>query len=107
MASPIRFKSSVIRDLNHHDPVTAERIIREIEETIGSDPSIGEPLFWGFKGLFRFRIGGYCVIYARYQDSILVVRIGHRSLCTGNWGNLLSRTVKKGCNSCVPPFLNQ
>lgn len=78
MASPIRFKSSVIHDLNHLDPATAERIIREIEETIGSDPTIGEPLSGEFKGLFRYRIGRYRVIYARYPEFVLIVRIGHR-----------------------------
>lgn len=78
MASPIRFKSSVIRDLNHLDPATVERIIREIEDTIGSDSTIGEPLSGEFKGLLRYRIGEYRVIFVRYPDSVLIVRIGHR-----------------------------
>ena len=78
MASRIEYKSLVLRDLNHLDPKITERIIGEIEETLGSDPDCGEPLSGEFKGLFRYRIGEYRVIYARYPDSVLILRIGHR-----------------------------
>jgi mRNA interferase RelE/StbE len=78
LAYPINFKSSVLHDLSHLDPHIAERIIREIEETLGSDPESGEPLSGEFKGLFRYRSGEYRVIYARYPDSVLILRIGHR-----------------------------
>ncbi|HPH35475.1 MAG TPA: type II toxin-antitoxin system RelE/ParE family toxin [Methanoregulaceae archaeon] len=77
MASPIEYKTSVLRDLSHLDPPIAERIVREIEETIGSHPDCGEPLSGEFKGMFRYRIGEYRVIYARYPDSVLILRIGH------------------------------
>jgi mRNA interferase RelE/StbE len=50
----------------------------EIEDTLGTDPDIGEPLSGEFKGLFKYRIGEYRVIYARQSDSVLVLRIGHR-----------------------------
>ncbi|HNB02896.1 MAG TPA: hypothetical protein PLV88_01270 [Methanoregulaceae archaeon] len=43
MASPIEYKSSVLRDLSHLDPPIAERSVREIEETIGSLPIAGSP----------------------------------------------------------------
>jgi mRNA-degrading endonuclease RelE of RelBE toxin-antitoxin system len=54
----------------------AERLIREIEETLGADPDSGEPLSGEFKGFFRYRIGEYRVIFSRYPDSVLILRIG-------------------------------
>lgn len=78
MAYPIKFKSSVLYDLSHLDPPIAERIIREIEKILGSDPNSGDPLSGEFKRLFRYRIGEYRVIYTRYPDSVLILRIGHR-----------------------------
>jgi hypothetical protein len=49
LASPIKFESSVLHDLSHLDPHIAERIIREIEETLGADPESGDPLSGEFK----------------------------------------------------------
>jgi len=78
LAFHVEYKSSVLRDLNHLDHHLAERIIRDIEDSIGSYPDRGEPIAGEFKGFFKYRIGEYRVIYARYPDSILILRIGHR-----------------------------
>jgi mRNA-degrading endonuclease RelE of RelBE toxin-antitoxin system len=39
----------------------------------------GEPLGGEFKGLYKLRIGEYRVIYAKINETLLVLRIRHRS----------------------------
>ncbi|MDA4127867.1 MAG: type II toxin-antitoxin system RelE/ParE family toxin [Thaumarchaeota archaeon] len=79
MAGKILYKSSVRHDLKKINPKDAERILREITEKIGDNPSAGETLSGEFKGLFKVRIGDYRVIYTVVAGAILVLRIGHRS----------------------------
>jgi len=74
----IEYKSSVIRDLRRLDREVAMRILDEIERSLGGDPSPGEALTGTFKGLYKYRVGEYRVIFARFPDKILILRIGHR-----------------------------
>lgn len=78
MISQINYKRSVLRDLKNIDTITRERIIRELESRLSSNPESGEPLTGQFKGLYKLRVGDWRVIYSRYQESVLILRIGHR-----------------------------
>ena len=56
----------------------AKRILRQIENELGKDPDCGEPLPGQFKGLFKYRVGAYRVVYAKTDEGAIVLRIGHR-----------------------------
>ena len=76
----IDYKRSVFNDLKKIDRPVAERIILEIESVLAKNPEIGEALTGQFKGLYKYRVGNWRVIYAILSDSILILRIGHRSV---------------------------
>jgi mRNA interferase RelE/StbE len=76
----IDYKRSVFNDIKKIDRPVAERIIYEIESELAKNPQIGEALTGQFKGLFKYRVGNWRVLYAILSDSILILRIGHRSV---------------------------
>jgi mRNA interferase RelE/StbE len=78
LASKVEYKSSVAKDLRRLDRKEAKRVLRELEAALRADPDSGEPLKGRFGGLLKLRIGDYRVIYARTEDGVLVLRIGHR-----------------------------
>ncbi len=78
MAHRVEYKSSVAKDLRRLDKKEAGRVLKELEDALRADPDCGEPLKGRFKGLLKLRIGDYRVIYARTEDGVLVLRIGHR-----------------------------
>jgi mRNA interferase RelE/StbE len=80
LAYRIEYKSSVLRDLKHLDKGVAQRIARELRESLSLDPNCGEPLSGQFKGLMRLRVGDFRVIYSKTKEGVLILRIGHRSV---------------------------
>ena len=74
----IEYKASVARDLRKIGMPAAKRIVDKLEEALGSDPDRGIPLRGEFAGLFKLRIGDYRVIYAKTDEGVLVLRVGHR-----------------------------
>ena len=79
MPYKIEYKSSVVRDLKKLDKSTAKRIFQQLESALSEDPDCGSPLTGQFKGLFKFRIGDYRIIYTKIRDGVLILRIAHRS----------------------------
>ena len=77
MASKVSYKSSVDHDLKKLDKPVAGRLLTKLEQTLSSDPDAGEPLRGEFRGLFKYRIGDYRVIYAKTREGALVLRIKH------------------------------
>jgi mRNA interferase RelE/StbE len=75
----IEYKASVQHDLRKIDRADRKRIIDELETALSEDPNQGELLTGPFKGLRKFRVGEYRVIYSKEKDGVLVLRIGHRS----------------------------
>jgi mRNA interferase RelE/StbE len=69
----------VEHDLRKIDRANRKRIIDELEAVLSEDPPHGELLTGQFKGLMKFRVGDYRVIYSREKDRVLVLRIGHWS----------------------------
>jgi mRNA interferase RelE/StbE len=65
------------------DKRIAERIMNDLNDSLSSDPNCGEPLAGQFKGLYKFRVGDYRVIYSRMKDGVLILKIGHRSVVYG------------------------
>ena len=75
----IEYKASVEHDLRKIDRAARRRIIDDLETALSEDPFQGEPLTGPFKGLRKYRVGDYRVMYSIQKDSVLVSRIGHRS----------------------------
>lgn len=78
MASKVAYKASVDQDLRRLDKPAARRILERVERDLAANPDRGAPLSGEFRGLFRYRVGDYRVIYTKTPDGILILRIGHR-----------------------------
>ena len=78
MGYEILYKSSVRRDLKNIEKSEVDRILSEIERVLSKNPRVGKPLTGKFKGLYRYRIGDYRVIYAVEGKSVWILKIGHR-----------------------------
>lgn len=78
MACKIAYKASVSKDLRRMDKPTARRVVDQLEEALGRDPAPGSPLAGEFRGLFKFRVGDYRVIYTRTAGGVLILRVAHR-----------------------------
>jgi mRNA interferase RelE/StbE len=76
----IDYKNSVFSDLKKIDRPVVERIIRDIDIRLAENPKIGEALTGQFKGLYKYRVGDWRVIYSILSDSVLILRIRHRSV---------------------------
>jgi mRNA interferase RelE/StbE len=79
LAYKIEYKSCVLRDLKRLDKGVAQRIVKELRESLSLDPNCGEPLSGQFKGLRKLRVGDFRVIYSKTKEGVLILRIGHRS----------------------------
>ena len=78
MASKVSYKSSVEQDLKKIDRPVVRRLLTKLERVFSTNPAAGEPLQGEFRGMFKYRIGDYRVLYVRIPDGVLVLRIRHR-----------------------------
>ena len=78
MAYKIAFKTSVQRDLKQIDKADARLILEKIESELIEKADQVPMLKGKFKGLRKYRIGQYRVIFTLLQDTILILRISHR-----------------------------
>ena len=78
MAFNITYKASVVKDLGRIDKRDARRIITKLEKALSENPETGVPLTGEFRGLFRYRVGDYRVIYSKPPGQVLILRIAHR-----------------------------
>lgn len=79
MTYKIRIEQRALKLLKKLDPADKNRIKNAISQ-LAHDPSQGKPLKARFKGLWRYRVGHYRLIYSRNDDQlvILILRNGHR-----------------------------
>ncbi len=78
MIYKIGFKKSVVRDLKRIDRNQVDHILGKIEEKLPEKAESFPILSGAFKGLRKFRIGDYRVIYTIIDDTALILRISHR-----------------------------
>jgi mRNA interferase RelE/StbE len=78
LAYKITFKSSVQRDLKQIDKADARLILERIESELVEKADQLPILKGKFKGLRKYRIGPYRVIFTLLQDTVLILRISHR-----------------------------
>ena len=74
----IRYKASVSKDLKKLDREDRNRILSKIERNLIQDPDRGEKLKGKFKGLLKYRVGDYRIIYTKIPNGILILKTGHR-----------------------------
>jgi addiction module RelE/StbE family toxin len=76
----IEYLESVIHeDIPHLSKSDSSRIKKAIEEKLVNDPvRFGKPLQYSLKGCRRLRVGNYRIIYVVEQETVLIVKIGHR-----------------------------
>jgi addiction module RelE/StbE family toxin len=79
LAYNITFKKSVSKDLKKIEHSEADRILKEISSELSIKADQFPPLKGQFTGLRKFRVGNYRVIYSIINDSILILRIRHRT----------------------------
>lgn len=81
MVYKVLYKSSVEKDLKLIDKAILKKILNKIEKVLAKNPrELGKQLKGQYKGLWRYRIGDYRIIYkiSEKEILILVLRIGHR-----------------------------
>ena len=74
----IRYKASVANDIKKLGREERDRILSKIEFDLIQDPDRGVKLKGKFKGLLKYRVGKYRIIYTKIPDGILILRVGHR-----------------------------
>ena len=80
MKYKIAFKRSVARDLKKIGKKEAEKLLKKIAKQLPSEAINCPQLKGRFKGLRKYRIGNYRVIFALLKDTVLITRIGHRKI---------------------------
>lgn len=78
LAYRISFKKSVSRDLNKLDKPEAKKILDKIAQELPQYADATPVLRGKFKGLRKYRIGDYRVVFAIIEESIVATRIRHR-----------------------------
>ena len=81
MAYRVLWHEHALNDLKEFDQQTAGKIVGRIKNYLSQDPDkLGKPLKGVLKGLYRYRIGDYRIIYAvdRGENQISILHIGKR-----------------------------
>ena len=82
MAYDLIWNEGVLKDLKALDRKTARSLVDSIKTRLAGNPmTLGKPFKGIFKGLYRYRLGDYRVIYAldRGDKKVIVLHIRHRS----------------------------
>lgn len=76
----IEYAKSVAKDLKSLPKPLRARALDVAEDILARDPYQGKPLTGPYKGLYRFRVGEYRIVYSIEKDRlvVLVLRIRHR-----------------------------
>ena len=81
MGYEVIWHEKVLRDLEAIDRRDAVRIVDRVKTYLVQNPaSLGAPLKGSLQGLFRYRFGGYRVIYAvdMAEKRLIVLHVKHR-----------------------------
>ena len=81
MAYKAIWHEETLQDLKKLNQTTAKKIISKVKNHLIKDPlKLGTPLKGTLKGLYRYRIGGYRVIYVidQAEKKIIILKVNHR-----------------------------
>jgi len=70
-----------LKDLKKLDRTTAKKIVAKVKNYLIQDPvKLGLPLKGTLKGLYRYRIGDYQIIYVidQAEKKIVILNVNHR-----------------------------
>jgi mRNA interferase RelE/StbE len=75
----IEWTEDAIRDIEKLDSPVGQRILRKFSWLSNNFEAITpEPLSGEFKGMFKFRIGDWRVLYTIEEQTLVIQLIGHR-----------------------------
>jgi mRNA interferase RelE/StbE len=77
--TPVEWTEDALSDLGKLDPQIRLRVLRKISWLSNNFEAITpETLSGEFKGMFKFRIGDWRVIYTIEEQTLLIQFVGHR-----------------------------
>ena len=76
----IEYAKSVIKDLKKLPKEIKTKALTIVEKILVNNPHLGKPLTGPFKGLWKYRVGDYRIIYSieKAKLIIFVLKIRHR-----------------------------
>jgi mRNA interferase RelE/StbE len=77
MPYEIRYHPTLRKELARLDPATHRRILEAID-TLKENPYRGKKLQGVDVGQWRFRVGDYRIRYDIIEETVFILRIGHR-----------------------------
>lgn len=80
MAYKIEYAKGVVKDLKKLPTHVKQKALMVVEKILARNPLIGKKLTGPYKGMLRYRIGDYRIIYSieKQRLVIFVLRIRHR-----------------------------
>lgn len=81
MAYRVLWHEHALNDLKELDRQTAGKIVSRVKGYLSQDPEkLGKPLKGVLKGLYRYRIGDYRIMYSidRGDNQISILSVGRR-----------------------------
>lgn len=78
MSYKITYKKSVFKDLSRLEKSDAKKIISKIEKELRENANQYPILKGLFRGMRKFRVGNYRIIYSILNKDVLILRIAHR-----------------------------
>ncbi len=80
MAFELHFKKTILKDLQSLAKVDQEHLLEAMRKDLAANPYRGKALTGEFKGLYRWRVGQFRVVYEIQKSAsvVLVLRIGLR-----------------------------
>lgn len=78
MAYNVVYKRSVHRDLKKQPKAEVRHILSQIEEELSRNADTYPVLKGQFAGPPKYRVGDYRMIFAVFENEVLVLRIGYR-----------------------------
>ena len=76
----VEYAKSVTKDLKSLPKPLRARALNVAEDILARDPYQGKPLAGPYKGVYRFRVGEYRIVYSIEKERLVVfvLRIRHR-----------------------------
>ena len=84
-----------VADVLRHLPPDIKRPVKSALRAIGADPSIGAPLERELKGLWRFRVRRFRIVYDidRSRRTVRVMAVAHRRHIYDDLAQIVRRTT--------------
>jgi mRNA interferase RelE/StbE len=81
LAYNVIWHEGTLKDLKKLNRTSAKKIVAKVKNYLIQDPvKLGTPLKGNLKGLYRYRIGEYRVIYVidQAEKKIIILNVNHR-----------------------------